>query len=101
MIIATIEIQKTRKGWGCCTVVEYPGWPHPAKTHEGFDTLKSALWHFVLDCIDYDWAIESVTVKGENMPLAEVCEIVEKALRDGVLKYRLPGVREALRPKGA
>lgn len=96
MTSATVEIQKRQRDWGYTITVKYPDWPKPVITGGGESTLKSALWHTVLHCLDGDLEIESVTVKGKAMPLAEVCERVEQALHGSVLNYRLEGVRKAL-----
>lgn len=91
-----IEIQKNAYGgWSCVMITDHPGWQE-SRTHCGYGTLKSSLWHTVLSCIDLGTRLSSVTVKGKPMPFTRVWEIIHGALADGVLSYRLGDIRELL-----
>ena len=94
-----IEIQKNEyRGWNCVMITNHPGWPE-SRTHCGYGTLKSSLWHTVLSCIDLGTRLSSVTVKDKLMPFDEVWEIIHETLADGVLSYRLGDIQELLEVK--
>lgn len=92
-----IEIRKNNYGgWGCTTFVKHPDFPNEAVTNVGHSTLKSALWHLMLWCVNHDYELLSVTVKGKDMPFEKVWKIVHKVLVDGSLAYELPKIKRLL-----
>ena len=95
MITSTIDIQKTSRDWWVRTTIQVPSWPHPTVNNEGFKTLKSAIWHVVLDAVDHDEPIASLTVNGKIMPPGEVLTRARDALRGTGLEYRLDDLHKA------
>ena len=92
-----IEIQKNNYGgWSCVTYVKHPEFPNEAVTNVDHSTLKSALWHLMIRCVDVNYKLLSVTVKGKDISFEKVWEIVHKALTDGILAYNLPKIKKLL-----
>lgn len=91
-----IDIQKTSRGWGCTTYVKHPDFKHEAVTNTGYGTLKSALWHLMLECVSSEYKLLSVVLNGGNMPFDKVWDIVYKALVTGAMAYELPRIRKLL-----
>lgn len=99
MDTTTIRVKIIRnqyRGWSCTTYVKYPDWPNEVITHTGYGTLKSTLWHVILDCIDLDAELLTVHVKHRLMPKSEIWERVHKALTGSALSYNLPAIKEYL-----
>jgi len=84
------------RGWSCTTHVKYSDWPNEVVTGAGYPTLKSALWHTVLDCMDLGAKLLSVTVNDRNMSFWEVWRRISLALADGPLAHVLPDINKLL-----
>jgi hypothetical protein len=92
-----VKINKNQyRGWSVKTYVQYPDWPNEVMTSTGYGTLKSTLWHTVLNCIDLGAVLTTIHVKGRLMPKSEIWERVHKALTGGTLSYNLPAIKEYL-----